>query len=162
MTDTSVKYINSDPIFTNTIITDNESWVYKSQSSKWEHSTSPRPKKARQVRSKVKMMLTAFFASPGVVHHKYASQGHTITKTGMSSIASCCARDRSCGQQEIGATITTMLQHIPRTWSKLFWRTNKFLALLTWLTATSGCSPNSRGHWKERDFRQESILWLQR
>ena len=82
MTDISVKYIlvNSDPIFTNTIITDDESWVYKSQSSKWKHSTSTRPKKARQVRSNVKVMLNAFFDSPGVVHHKYASQGQTISK----------------------------------------------------------------------------------
>ncbi|XP_013792742.1 putative uncharacterized protein FLJ37770 [Limulus polyphemus] len=58
---------NSDPDFMNTIITGDESWVYgydpetKSQSSQWKHSTSPRPKKARQVRSNVKVMLTVFF-----------------------------------------------------------------------------------------------------
>ncbi|UYV66554.1 hypothetical protein LAZ67_4002056 [Cordylochernes scorpioides] len=51
----------------NTIITGDESLVYgydpetKSQSSQWKHSTSPRPKKTRQVRSNVKVMLTAFF-----------------------------------------------------------------------------------------------------
>ncbi|CAN8026794.1 unnamed protein product, partial [Ixodes persulcatus] len=58
---------NSDPDFMDTIITGDESWVYgcdpetKSQSSQWKHSTPPRPKKARQVRSNVKVMLTAFF-----------------------------------------------------------------------------------------------------
>ncbi|XP_013788617.2 uncharacterized protein LOC106472507 [Limulus polyphemus] len=77
---------NSDPHFMNTIITGDESWVYgydpetKSQSSQWKHSTSPRPKKARQVRSNVKVMLTVFFDSRGVVHHEYAPQGQTITK----------------------------------------------------------------------------------
>jgi hypothetical protein len=35
------------------------------------------------------------------------------------------------------------------------------LILLIWLHTTSSCSPNSRGHWKESDFRQERT-WLQR
>ncbi|XP_049522073.1 protein GVQW3-like [Dermacentor silvarum] len=83
---------NSDPDFMNTIITGDESWVYrydpetKSQSSKWKHSPSPRPKKARQVRSNVKVMLTAFFDSRGVVHHEYAPQGQTITKEYYSDV----------------------------------------------------------------------------
>ncbi|XP_050043947.3 histone-lysine N-methyltransferase SETMAR-like [Dermacentor andersoni] len=77
---------DSDPDFMNTIITGDESWVYgydpetKSQSSQWKHSTSPRSKKARLVRSNVKVMLTAFLDSRGVVHHEYAPQGQTITK----------------------------------------------------------------------------------
>ena len=44
------------------------------------HSTSPRPKKAREVRSNVKMMLTVFFDSHGVVHHEYAPQSQNINK----------------------------------------------------------------------------------
>ncbi|XP_070394043.1 uncharacterized protein [Dermacentor albipictus] len=77
---------NCDPDFMNTINTGDESWVYeydtetKSQSSQWKHSTSPRPKKARQVRSNVKVMLTAFFDFRGVVQHEYAPQGQTIPK----------------------------------------------------------------------------------
>ena len=57
---------NHDPEF-KTIITDDEAWVYgydpetKFQSSQWEHPESPRPKKRRQVRSNVKVMLTCFF-----------------------------------------------------------------------------------------------------
>ena len=45
------------------------------------------------------------------------SNNHQST-TGMSSVAYvmlCGARDQSCGQQAIGVSITTMLQHIPRT-----------------------------------------------
>jgi len=37
-------------------------------------------KKGRQVRSKTKVMLLAFFDSEGIVHHKYASDGQTINK----------------------------------------------------------------------------------
>ncbi|XP_037504875.1 protein GVQW3-like [Rhipicephalus sanguineus] len=79
-------FTSSDPNFMNTIITGDESWVYgydpetKSQSSQWKHSTSPRPKKARQVRSNVKVMLSTFFDFRGVVDREYAPQGQTITK----------------------------------------------------------------------------------
>ena len=66
---------NHDPEFIKTIITGDETWVYgydpetKFQSSQWKHPESPRPKKARQVRSNVKVMLTCFFDSRGIVHH---------------------------------------------------------------------------------------------
>ncbi|KAJ4425689.1 hypothetical protein ANN_27885 [Periplaneta americana] len=39
-----------------------------------------RPKKARQVRSKIKVMLTVFFDVRGIVHHEYAPEGQTVTK----------------------------------------------------------------------------------
>ena len=76
----------SDSNFLNTMITGDESWVYgydsetKAQSSQWRHLSSPRPKKARQVRSNVKVLLTIFFDSSGVLHHEYAPQGQTVTK----------------------------------------------------------------------------------
>ncbi|XP_037570474.2 uncharacterized protein LOC119452325 [Dermacentor silvarum] len=92
---------NSDPDFMNTIITGDASWVYgydpetKSQSSQWKHSTSPRPKKARQVRSNVKVMLTAFFDSRGVVHHEktvwphiFIGLGHYVN--GDNTFTDCC------------------------------------------------------------------------
>src|SRR5215469_16928823 len=78
--------VESDSNFLNTVITGDESWVYgydpetKAQSSQWKHSSSPRPKKARQVRSNVKVLLTIFLDYRGVVHHKYAPQGQTINK----------------------------------------------------------------------------------
>ena len=52
----------------------------KRQSSQWKHPESPRPKKARQVRSKIKVMLTVFFDIRGIVHHEYALEGQTVTK----------------------------------------------------------------------------------
>lgn len=86
---------HSDPGFMNTIITGDEFWMYgydpetKSQLSQWKHSTSPRPKKAHQVRSNVKVMLTAFFDSHGMVHHKYAPQDQTITKEYYKDVLRC-------------------------------------------------------------------------
>ena len=44
------------------------------------HSGSPRPKKARQVRSNVKVFLTVFFDCRGVVNHKFLPQGRTANK----------------------------------------------------------------------------------
>ena len=72
--------------FLKNIVTGDESWVYgydpetKQQSSQWKGPSSPRPKKGRQVRSKTKVMLLAFFDSEGIVHHEYAPDGQTINK----------------------------------------------------------------------------------
>jgi hypothetical protein len=77
---------NGDPQFLKTVITGDELWVYgyepetKVWSSRWKHSSSPRPKKAQRVRSKVKVLLTVFFDYRGIVHHSYAPEGQTISK----------------------------------------------------------------------------------
>jgi hypothetical protein len=57
----------NDATFLPSIITGDESWVFgydpetKQMLSQWKTPPSPRPKKARQSRSKVKTMLIAFF-----------------------------------------------------------------------------------------------------
>ena len=57
----------NDKEFLSKIITGDELWFYgydvetKVQSSQWTSKTSPRPEKARQVRSKIKVLLTVFF-----------------------------------------------------------------------------------------------------
>jgi len=61
-----VKTVENDPDFLKTINTGYEHWVYgydpetKAQSSQWKTSAFPRPKKAMQVRSKMKVELTIF------------------------------------------------------------------------------------------------------
>ena len=52
----------------------------KVQSSQWVSKKSPRPKKARQVSSHFKVMLTVFFDSEGFVHYKFLPQGRTVNK----------------------------------------------------------------------------------
>jgi len=110
-------YTNSDPEFLNIVITGDESWVYgydletKAQSSQWQHSTSPRPKNARQVRSNVKVMLTVFFDSPGVVHHEYAPQGQNINKEYYLEVL-CRLRDAVWHKRpDLWATGTWQLHH---------------------------------------------------
>ncbi|UYV63995.1 hypothetical protein LAZ67_2006278 [Cordylochernes scorpioides] len=68
------------------VITGDEAWVYgydvetKAQSSQWKLPHEPRPKKARQVRSNVKVLLTVFFDCRGVVHHEFLPQGRKVNK----------------------------------------------------------------------------------
>ncbi|UYV60447.1 hypothetical protein LAZ67_1001174 [Cordylochernes scorpioides] len=75
-----------DPNLLQRVITGDEAWVYgydvetKAQSSQWELPHEPRPKKARQVRSNVKVLLTVFFDCRGVVHHEFLPQGRTVNK----------------------------------------------------------------------------------
>jgi histone-lysine N-methyltransferase SETMAR len=75
--------------FLKTVITGDESWVYgyypetKVQSSQRKHPTSPRPKKARQVRTNMKKMLfffCFFFDYGGLVHCGYTPLGLTVNK----------------------------------------------------------------------------------
>jgi histone-lysine N-methyltransferase SETMAR len=78
---------NEDENFMNCIINGDETWVCgydvetKAQSSQWVSKTSPRPKKARQVRSNVKAMLPIFFDIEGVVHHEFLPEGQSTTWT---------------------------------------------------------------------------------
>jgi hypothetical protein len=74
-----------DPNFISNIITGDETWVYgydpetKQQSSQWKSPKSPRPKKARQVRSNVKSMLIFFFPDiQGIVHKEFVPPGKTV------------------------------------------------------------------------------------
>ncbi|UYV61764.1 EPHX1 [Cordylochernes scorpioides] len=78
--------VRDDPNLLQRVITGDEAWVYgydvetKAQSSQWKLSYEPRPKKARQVRSNVKVLLTVFFDCRGVVHHEFLPQGRTVNK----------------------------------------------------------------------------------
>jgi hypothetical protein len=50
----------------------------KRQSEEWKHPGSPRTKKVRKSRSKIKTMLIFFSDIRGVVHHEYVPAGQTI------------------------------------------------------------------------------------
>ena len=78
--------VNNDPDLLLRVITGDKSWVYgydietKAQLSQWKHTESLRPKKARQVRSNVKVLLTVFFDYHGVVHQEFLPQGRMVIK----------------------------------------------------------------------------------
>ena len=74
----------NDSSFLSNVITGDETWVYaydpetKTQSSQWKSPGSPRPKKARQVRSNIKSMLICFFDQKGIVHKEFVSPGQRV------------------------------------------------------------------------------------
>jgi len=68
------------------VITGDECWVYgygpetKQISSQWSRSSSPRPKKARQVKANIKTMLIVFFDIDRLVYHEFVPTGQTVNK----------------------------------------------------------------------------------
>ena len=75
---------DSDPHFFKKIVTGDETWcsaygpTAKRQSTAWVGETSPRPKKLRFQKSRVKTMLVVFFDWQGVIHKEFVSEGQTI------------------------------------------------------------------------------------
>lgn len=75
---------DTNPDFMTKIITGDETWVYgydpetKVQSSQWQTSDSPRPKKARMSKSNVKVMLIVFFDFEGIVRSEFVPKGTTV------------------------------------------------------------------------------------
>ena len=75
---------SDDVMFLSRVITGDKSWVYgydpetKRQSSQWKSSMSPRPKKARQVKSNFKSMINTFFDIKGFVHKEFVTTGRTV------------------------------------------------------------------------------------
>jgi len=78
--------IQSDRNFLKNVITGDKSWISeynpetKRQSKQWHTSASPRPKKVRRSKSKIKSMLICFFDSQGIAHTEFVPQGQTVNQ----------------------------------------------------------------------------------
>jgi len=78
--------LKTDPDFLSKINTGDELWCYghdpetKQQSSQWKSASSPRPKKARQVKSNMETMTIFFFEIKGLVHFEFVPQGQTVNQ----------------------------------------------------------------------------------
>jgi len=78
------KTVKNDPTLLLNVITSDESIVYaydpekKLQSSQWKSPGSPRPKKARMQKSKLKTMLIFFFDQEGIVNREFVPPGMTV------------------------------------------------------------------------------------
>jgi hypothetical protein len=75
---------DTDKHLFNKIITEDVTWCFacgpetKRQSSEWVGETSPRPKKLKFQRPRIKTMLIILFDSQGVVHKKFLPEGKTV------------------------------------------------------------------------------------
>ena len=68
-----------EPKFLHKVLTGDESWVFDfDPETKWHTKSSPRPKKARMNRSRVKNMIIVFFDSRGIVHKEFVLPGQTV------------------------------------------------------------------------------------
>ena len=79
-------HLQTEPDLLRRVITGDETWsfeydlVTKHQSCQWKSPTSSRPKKARQSKSKVKVMLIMFCDVRGIVPSEFLPQGQTISQ----------------------------------------------------------------------------------
>jgi len=73
-----------EPHFLDKLITGGESRIFdydsetKRQSAEWYTKRSPRPKKARMSRSRVKTMIIVFFDSRRIVHKEFVTPGQRV------------------------------------------------------------------------------------
>jgi len=73
--------LEREPEFFSRVITGDESWILeydaetKRQNQEWHTAKSPRPKKARMSKSKIKSMLICFFDSHEIVHKEFVQPG---------------------------------------------------------------------------------------
>ena len=81
-----LKQLEITPDLLSRVVTGDESWIFeydpltKRQSLEWKSASSPRPKKARLFKSKIKVMLIVFFDVHGIVHLEFLPQGQTINQ----------------------------------------------------------------------------------
>jgi len=107
--------VTSEPNFLQRVITGDETWVFeydpttKRQSSEWHTSHSPRPKKARMSKSRVKSMLIIFFYSKGIVHKEFVPPRQTVNKTFYLQVLECLRNRVVRVRREIANT--WFLQH---------------------------------------------------
>ena len=85
---------NENPDLLKRLVTGDESCVHgydigtKVQSSQWKRPEESRPKKVRQVRSNVLVLLTVFFDCNGVVLHEFLPHGRTVNKENYRDVRS--------------------------------------------------------------------------
>ena len=79
-----LEYFETVPHFFDRLVTVDESWVYlydpemKYQSKQWKFPSEPAPKKAKRTRSAVKVMLTVFWDSEGIILTDFLPTGRTM------------------------------------------------------------------------------------
>ena len=132
----TLEEIGADPHFLRHIITGDETWVFqydpetKRQSQQWFTPNSPRPKKARMSKSKIKTMLITFFDQKGLVHHEFVPQSQTVNhtfirKSSNASMTGFAAADQLFGKTSLGCSTMTTRLHTPHSACGSCWPTSR-------------------------------------
>jgi len=80
-----IKTARRNKNFLNLIAAEDETWCFrydpttKRQSAKWKSPASPKVKKVRLQKSKMKSMHVYFYNSKRIIHHKFFPEGQTVT-----------------------------------------------------------------------------------
>ena len=111
---------NDYPDLLKQVIIGNESWVHeydsktKPRSSKWKRPEEPKPKKALEVRSNVKVLFTIFFDCNGMVIMNSCHKVVRSVKNTALKLYGDCAKQfvrnaQNCGKTNNG--FCTMIKH---------------------------------------------------
>ena len=112
-----LKQLEITPDLLSRVVTGDESWIFKydpltkRQSLKWKSASSPRPKKARLFKSKIKVMLIVFFDVHGIVHLEFLPQGQTINQNVYKDILRRLMRSVREKRRELWETKSWLLHH---------------------------------------------------
>ena len=109
--------LETEPSLPKRVVTGDESWIFeydpltKRQSLEWKSALSPRPKKASVFKSKIKVMLIAFFHIYGIVHAEFLPQGQTINQHIYKNISRRLMRSVREKRRELLETRSWLLHH---------------------------------------------------
>ena len=112
-----LKNFDSNPDFLKKVITGDETWIFeydpetKRQSLHWKNPQSPRITKARQSKSKIKLMLIAFFDVRGMVHYEFLLQGQTMNQRVYKEILQRLLRSVREKGRDLWESNTWLLHH---------------------------------------------------
>ena len=112
-----LKQLEITPDLLSRVVTGDESWIFeydpltKRQSLKWKSASSPRPKKARLFKSKIKVMLIVFFDVHGIVYLEFLPQGQTINQNVYKDILRRLMRLVKEKRRELWETKSWLLHH---------------------------------------------------
>jgi len=127
--------LESEPEFFSRVITGDESWILeyapetKRQSREWHTAKSPRPKKARMNKSKIKSMLICFSDNQGIVHKEFVPPGQTVKHFIGKSLKDSGKGWHVCDQELHALGCCTMTTpHVTRQSPSInFWQKKAFL-----------------------------------
>ena len=112
-----IEHLQTEPDLLRRIITGDETFNFeydpetKRQRCQWKSPTSPRPKKARQSKSKVKVMLITFIDVRSIVHSEFLPQGQTINQQVYKEILRLLLRPVREKRRELWQDKSWLLHH---------------------------------------------------